>query len=210
MIRRKGGAVPGGQGTAARLPARSGPRSYKDRPCKRNAGQRPRWTDAGRGLWPPAGHGAAWRSGKGNRLCHGSGVRPFAPVSGRGKRDPRFPRPRTTGPQRPVQPAPTTGPVPRGSVALWQGDGPCQDAQGARRRKRFPLCDPAAPAAGTFQHPANAVSSWQNALGGAAPRGRAPLGPRAPGVPLRVALFSGEDARTACKPGSVRGPKPPG
>jgi len=128
LIRRKGGAVPGGQGTAARLPARSGPRSYKDRPCKRNAGQRPRWTDAGRGLWPPAGHGAAWRSGKGNRLCHGSGVRPFAPVSGRGKRDPRFPRPRGTIPCRPAGPG-----TPQASARPGGREAPAMGGSGAGR-----------------------------------------------------------------------------
>jgi hypothetical protein len=42
---------------------------------------------------------------------------------------------------------------PRISVALWQGDGPCQNAQGARRRKSFPRSGLAAPAGGTFSAP---------------------------------------------------------
>jgi len=46
---------------------------------------------------------------------------------------------------------------PAGQGSAWRcgkGDGPCQDAHDAHRRKRFPLVGQAAHAAGTFQHPA--------------------------------------------------------
>jgi hypothetical protein len=36
-------------------------------------------TGAGRGLWPPAGQGSAWRCGRGDGPCHCSGESAFAP-----------------------------------------------------------------------------------------------------------------------------------
>jgi len=48
---------------------------------------------------------------------------------------------------------------PAGQGSAWRcgrGDGPCQDAQSARRRKRFPLCGQAAPAVSAFSAPCSA------------------------------------------------------
>ncbi|MCA3472720.1 MAG: transposase [Rhodobacter sp.] len=63
-------------------------------------------------------------------------------------------------------------------IPAWRcgrGDGPCQDAQGARRRKRFPLCGQAAHAAATFSAPCShdgcqAIVSWQLTRRGWVPR----------------------------------------
>jgi hypothetical protein len=47
---------------------------------------------------------------------------------------------------------------PAGQGSAWRfgrGDGPCQDAQVARRQKSFPLFGQAAHASGTIQHPAS-------------------------------------------------------
>jgi len=99
---------------------------------------------------------------------------------GNGKRDPRFLRPCATLPPGPVQPAPTAGQRParragsarvgRGALAggfgppaeqgsAWRcgrGNGPCQDAQSARRRKRFPLSGQQPMRSAPFQHPVRA------------------------------------------------------
>ena len=64
--------------------------------------------------------------------------------------------------------------------ALWcgRGDGPCQESQGARRRKCLPLCGQAAPATGTSSEPCQVL----------------------PGAPCRTAAavpFTGAGARRA-------------
>jgi len=57
--------------------------------CKAPAGG---GAGAGRGLWPPAGQGSAWRCGRGDGPCHCSGETAFARYpGGKRKRDPRFP-----------------------------------------------------------------------------------------------------------------------
>ncbi len=136
------------------------------------------------GFGPPAGQGSAGRCGRGDGPCHGSGaggsddVLPLPVRVGhrnacvspalarRCHQDPchphrQRPAPDPAGGNRP----PGAGralaggfgpPAGLGSAGrCGRGDGPCQDAQGARRRKRSPLCGQAAHAVRPFQHPSH-------------------------------------------------------
>ena len=131
---------------------------------------------AGRGLWPPGGREgsvALWQG----RWPLPWQRRSSAAASGGNRKRMRFPRPCGTVPRRPAGPgtpqasarpggreAPAGGgagagrgfgpPAGQGSAGrCGRGDGPCQDAQGARRRKSFPRSGQAAPATGTFSAP---------------------------------------------------------
>ena len=146
-----------------RCPAcRGGPRTVRDRGpiriCPASVSKPSARQGAGRTL--ARGYGPrpvlipAWLCGRGDGPCQWRGDSAFASPGGIRKRDPRFPRPSGTVPCRPAGPGPAEGqrPPPAGQGSAWRcrrGDGPCQDAQGARRRKRFPLFGQAAPAAGT-------------------------------------------------------------
>jgi hypothetical protein len=79
------------------------------------------------GLWPPAGVGSAWRCGRGDGPCHGSGESAFVSVDGSRKRM-RFPRPCGTLSPRPMPPTQRQASAPpsvrvtvinRGSHRTW-------------------------------------------------------------------------------------------
>jgi hypothetical protein len=115
-------------------------------------------TDTGRGLWPPARYGEVWRCGRGDGSCHCSGDSAFASAGGTGKRG-AFPPPARDsalqtgrpGTSRRPAPDPAGAKRPPGAgralaggfcprlvlIPAWRrcrGDGPCRDAQGARRQ----------------------------------------------------------------------------
>jgi len=140
-----------GPGNATRVSPACAGRCPADRQVRE--GQRPApaggGSGAGRGLWPPAGQGSAWRCGRGDGPCHGSGETAFVSAGGTRKRDPRFPaRARRCPLDRRVQshrqasarPGGSEAPAGGGSGAgrgLWppagqgsarrcgRGDGPC-------------------------------------------------------------------------------------
>jgi len=157
-----------------RFPARAGrcpadrqveaPRQASARP---GGGEAPAMggSGAGRGLWPPAGQGTAWRCGRGDGPCHCSGESALVPPGGNRKRDPRFPRPRATVPCRPAGPGTTEGQRPPGAgrilaggpwlaAGLWHAQRRAGAMASARPREARsevgPAIRPAAHAAGTF------------------------------------------------------------
>jgi len=162
--------VRAGAGNATRVsPARSGhcpaDRLVRD---QQKASARPGGDEAparggagaGRGLWPPAGQGAAWRCGRGDGPCQRRGGSAFASAGGRRKRDPRFParagrspvarqvrapRKASARPGGREAPAgggagagrglwPPAGPDP--GVARWQGRWPLPERPGIRENAR--------------------------------------------------------------------------
>ena len=103
------------------------PASARPGGCEAPAG-----SGAGRGLWPPAGQGPAWRWGRGDGPCQRDRASRSAQErhSGRDQETrPAFPRPRATLPCRPAGPGTTKGQRPirrarsarRGRVGRWPG-----------------------------------------------------------------------------------------
>jgi len=134
--------VRAGSGNAARFPARAD-RCHQDpctphqqRPAPDPAGEkRPpgAGSGAGRGLWPPAGQGSAWRCGRGDGLCHCSGEGPFASEGGIRKRI-AFPPPARDGPLQPGRSGKDRGqrPTRRGRSARHGRGGRWPGALGPR------------------------------------------------------------------------------
>jgi len=113
------GIAPAGWGK--RDPRFPHPRQQSPTPAGGRAG-------AGRGLWPQAGQGSAWRCGRGDGPCHGSGESAFVSPGGNRKRDPRFPRPRATAPCGPAGPG-----TPEASARPGGGEAPAGGGAGAGR-----------------------------------------------------------------------------
>ncbi len=116
-----------GQETRRVSPPGHEPRSYKDRPCKRNAGQRPQGTDAGRGLWPRRVLIRVWRNGRGDGPCIEAVEVPSPLRAGTGNAA-RFPRPRGTLPHRPAGPG-----TPQASARPGGREAPAEGGAGAGR-----------------------------------------------------------------------------